>query len=65
MQSYKLRGKQPFVSDFSRLLRHAMKKGRGPVLYSKKTRDPTGRHRLNLIIATVKSHHNELCESRI
>ena len=35
-QSYKLRGKQPFVSDFSRLLRHAIEKGRGPILYNKK-----------------------------
>ena len=36
LQSYKLRGKQPFVSDFSRLLRRAIEKGRGPILYSKK-----------------------------
>ena len=36
------RGKQLFVSDFSRLLRHAIEKGRGPLLYSKKNWDPTG-----------------------
>ena len=43
LQSYELRGKQPLVSDFSRLLRHATEKGRAPILYSKKkTRDPTG-----------------------
>ena len=36
LQSYELRGKQPFVSDFSRLLRHAIEKGRGPILYSEK-----------------------------
>ena len=37
LQSYGLRGKQSFVSDFSRLLRHVIEKGRGPV-----PRDPTG-----------------------
>ena len=43
LQSYELRGKQPFVSDFSRLLRHAIEKGRGPILYSKKkTETPWG-----------------------
>ena len=36
LQSYELQGKQPFVSDFSRLLRHAIEKGRSPILYSKK-----------------------------
>ena len=36
LQSYELRGKQPFVSDFSRLLRHAIEKGRGPILKRKK-----------------------------
>ena len=36
MQSYELRGKQSFVSDFSRLLRDAIEKSRGPILYSKK-----------------------------
>ena len=36
LQSYELRGKQPFVSDFGLLLRHAIEKGRGPILYSKK-----------------------------
>ena len=41
LQSYELRGKQPFVSDFSRLHRHAIEKGRGPILYIKKKRDPT------------------------
>ena len=35
LQSYKLRGKQLLVSDFSRLLRHATEKGRAPILYSK------------------------------
>ena len=34
LQSYELQGKQPFVSDFSRLLRHAIERGRGPILYS-------------------------------
>ena len=29
LQSYELRGKLPFVSDFCRLLRHAIEKGRG------------------------------------
>ena len=42
LQSYELWGKQPFVSDLSRLLRHAIEKGRSPILYSKKPRDPTG-----------------------
>ena len=42
LQSYELRGKQPFVSDFSRLLRHAIEKGRGPILYSKKNPGPHG-----------------------
>ena len=32
LQSYELLGKQPFVSDFSRLLRHATDKGWGPIL---------------------------------
>ena len=41
LHSYKLRGKQPF-SDFSRLLRHAIEKGRGPILYSKKNGTPQG-----------------------
>ena len=36
LQSYELQGKQPFVSDYSRLLRHANGKGRGPILYGKK-----------------------------
>ena len=36
LQSYELRGKQPLVSDFSCLLRHATEKGRAPILYSKK-----------------------------
>ena len=36
LQSYELRAKQPFVSDFSRLLRDAIETGRGPILYSKK-----------------------------
>ena len=34
LQPYELWGKQPFVSDFSRLLRHAIEKNRGPILYS-------------------------------
>ena len=55
MQSYELRGKQPFVSDFSRLLRHAIEKGRGPILYSKKTRDPTGRFSKDLVLQTHKN----------
>ena len=43
LQSYELRGKQPFVSDFSRRLRHAIEKGRGLILYSKKkTSGPHG-----------------------
>ena len=41
LQSYELRGKQPFVSDFSRLLWHAIEKGRGSILHSKKK---TGLH---------------------
>ena len=40
--SYELREKQLFLSDFSRLLRHALEKGRGPFLSSKKTRYSTG-----------------------
>ena len=40
LQSYELRRKQPFISDFSHLLRHAIEKGRGPILYSKKTPGP-------------------------
>ena len=43
LQTYELRGKQPFVSDFSLLLRHAIEKGRGPILYIKKT-GPHGEH---------------------
>ena len=47
LQTYELRAKQPFVSDFSRLLRHAIEEGRGPILYSKKKKkknqDPTGK----------------------
>ena len=34
LQSYDLRGKQSFVSHFSRLLRHTIEKGRGPILYT-------------------------------
>ena len=36
LQSYDLQERQQFVSDFSHLLRHAIEKGRGPILYSKK-----------------------------
>ena len=36
VQSYESRGKQSFVSHFSHLLRHAVEKGRGPILYTKK-----------------------------
>ena len=36
LQSYELWGKQPFISDFSRLSWHAIEKGEGPILYSKK-----------------------------
>ena len=32
LQSYKLRGKQLFVSDFSHLIRHTIEKSRGPIL---------------------------------
>ena len=42
LQSYELQGKQPFVSDFSRLLPLAIEKGRGPILYSRKTLGPHG-----------------------
>ena len=42
LQSYGLRGKQPFVSDFSRLIRRAIEKGRGPIPYSKKEPRPYG-----------------------
>ena len=43
LQSYELQGKQPFVSDFSRLLQHVIKKGRGRTLYNqKKPWGPTG-----------------------
>ena len=52
MQSYELRGKQPSVSDFSRLLRHAIEKGRGPILYSEK---PPGPHGDNMKLNTAKS----------
>ena len=46
LQSYELGGKQPFISDVSRLLRHAIETGRGPILYSKKKAwDPTGREK--------------------
>ena len=41
LQSYELRGKHLFVSHYSHLLRHTMEKGRCPVLYSKKTQEPT------------------------
>ena len=41
LQSYELGGKQPFISDFSRLLLHAIEKGRGPILYSKKKKSGT------------------------
>ena len=43
LQSYELRGKQPFVSDFSHPLRHAIEKGRGPILYIKKKKNGTPR----------------------
>ena len=39
--SYELQGKQPFISDFSRLLLHVIEKGRGPILYSKKKKKKT------------------------
>ena len=42
LQSYELRGKQSFISHLSRLIRHAIEKGRGPILYTKKCQDPTG-----------------------
>ena len=41
LQSYELGGKRSLDSHFSRLLRHAIEKGRGPILYTKKKRDPT------------------------
>ena len=43
----RITGKKPFISDFSRLLRHAIEKGRGPILYSKKPRDPLGIRRVS------------------
>ena len=42
LQSYELQGKQPFVSDFSRFLQHALEKCGGPILYSKKNPGPHG-----------------------
>ena len=42
LQSYELRGKQWLVSQFSRLLQHAIEKGQSPILYTKKTQDPMG-----------------------
>ena len=52
LQSYELQGKQPFVSDCSHLLRHAIEKGRGPILYSKK-KNP-GPHGENLSLKNNK-----------
>ena len=53
----RLRGKQPFVSDFSCLLRHTIVKGRGLILFSKNTPGPHGecnkKHRY--VIATRKT----------
>ena len=43
LQSYKLRGMQPFISDFSRLSRHAIEKGRSPIPNSKKKKPRTPR----------------------
>ena len=44
LQSYELWEKQPFMSDFSSLLRHAIENlGRAPILYSKKPWTPKGR----------------------
>ena len=42
-KSYEFRGKQSFISDFSHLLWYAIKKGSRPILYSKKSWEPTGR----------------------
>ena len=42
LQSYELRGKQPFVSDFSRLLRHAIQKAEVLLYTGEKNRDLTG-----------------------
>ena len=41
LQSYELRGKQWFISNFSRLLGHVIEKGHGPILYTKISQDPT------------------------
>ena len=40
LQSYELRGKKPFVFDFSRLLQHAIEKGRG-IIYTVKKKHGT------------------------
>ena len=42
LQSYKLRGMQSFVSNFSRFLRHVIEKGRGPILFTKNLGNPRG-----------------------
>ena len=51
-QSYELRGKQQIVSHFSRLLRHAIEKGGGPILYSKKTPGPHGEENCSQMLNT-------------
>ena len=60
LQSYKLQGKQPIVSDFSRLLRHVIEKGRGPILYSKK-KPETPRGRIIREIRIHESNFDVLC----
>ena len=55
LQSYDLRGKQLFVSDFSRLLRHAKEKGRCPILYSKKTLGPHVEENVNKFSKEVEN----------
>ena len=55
-------GKQPFVSDFSCLLRHAIEKGRGPILYSKKKPGtPLGVQHSGQTCNTVQSDHALVC----
>ena len=61
LQSYELRGKQSFVFYISRLLRHGIEKGRGPILYTKNHGTPRG-----VMLGTLHRgiYQNPLCKSR-
>ena len=50
------------ADDFSRLLQHAIEKGRGPILYSKTTQDPTGTlppRQRNVLLLTMECANSD------